>query len=1624
MTTTSGPLNKDQQYRWNVPLTAHENVVTVVRAEELQVKEEIDSGALLYIRGPRKIGKTTLLLRLAHCLSAGVPNNFCLQPRHTLSIKFLDLLGDTNSFREAVDRRLEREFFALAARADIAVDHAKELRARSGDSIVWFWDAVSALAKETNGIAILVDEVEGLLHQREVGEAWLTALRAVHSEFDCPPKLSVCLFAMLPMSELVRSPTRTPFNTAREIVLPDFSEREVESMVGPLRLDVNRGPAVARAIYGVTSGHPHLSQCLFGALKHAFSDDRKELAYGYRRFIDEFIKTEREFCDPTSNAYMHIDEIFSPTSTWPSVIDALDAHRQMLERYSQRILFDSSNRAHQTLEAIGLAKIVAEDGERYLMVRNSIVTRIFDVDWTARRRAILSGVQDQIYANANDSVHRGSRDDALHRLEALARERLCETEENKRRKLEIRNNSGRVIVKDTLFQFHLTRRAPDERLTLQLFIGVGDLGGLLWRRQVRTLRRLSGIGRSALPVILEGGVFDGTNIAYVLTRRPDGTLDEDFAVDWFRDHRAVAVREFRALAEALDELSGQGIVHRNVWPGSVGYEVFEGGDDRILSLVGFEFAVMMRSLVHGSDRDRRDGIIRERRQALREAFLAQPHQSHIYAPPERIGPLFSTEPAGQIDGPTSDVFSLGMIGISWFVAALDTDDFVDTLSIGDELRYDETRHALFVELQHEKINEARRQRRIPADLARLLLDMTAFNPRERLRPDAVVERLQEHDARLDRWATGYSLKKVRLVCYSYRDTAKEFANWGLISSAIGSDDSRAVVHQLLESELGEATLYHTARGFSSYVDQPDDRHRKAQWVLEGRTLVFFCNLFERRRSGFAAAGQPVRHVLRIAFPYLKRRAWDQKPLQRVRVPDLELVEQSSHLLDAEFDKNYASWDGQLSLVKGLVQRPWVEVSLAALEWLVRAQNEERELQRFPVIERGATSDGNKIYELDRRAYQEFIDSDTLRSIVYRNLNIADPADYFQRIFDAALAEGDVEVELFDRTWRSGRRRYTAYLRQSWQAGVTIQGSDLLPKAAHLALGSRRLAQEPLRRQAGAIVDLGRDRTLHQQLLEPRDLIREHVLLRDLLPRLDGRAPEVVQRIISTEPFFAVQGPPGTGKTEVVSRCVREFLDRDKTLRLLITSQSHAALDNIAIRILGDLGDSATAVRVAADWAFERDLVHPSLKGLRSGKIAAKLCRAIERRCAEYLEADFGKGVLHEKALRQLSETARAHQNEIAERVEEAANLVFTTTAGTGRLALGRFLVNGRFDLAVVEEASKAWPTEIIQPLLLADRYLLIGDHKQLPAYGSIEIDKLLQKCIATHPEEFRVLASYESAVRGWLALFKSFFEVDNHKIVPDASTAPNIRRDQVRLSVDRLDEQYRMRKPIADVVSVAFYDGALNTASKVDARSAPDWLERVRPFKESVVWIDTGAGGGRFAANPTWYNVGEALLAARFVAGLIGGADISDEEARRRVAVLSPFRRQNEQIAKELQSLVGFDSSNLVHTVDSFQGQEAEAVVISLVRMAPSHRRRGRASAISKYGFLTSAERINVMFSRARELEIVIGDFNFFRDATGSETAKREADLVFWRNICDTVRKVGCVIQIGQLPSGYMTERS
>jgi hypothetical protein len=1619
---------ENRRFFHGVPLPVGEDVVRVNRAEDMQIEEALLDGSLVYVRAPRKSGKSSIAKLMAVRLAQGV------SPR--IVVKFdLTNVGQydgVDQFNGLLQSRQVSAFDDLVQQTGIATARAEVIRHETGDNPDWFWRAVELVAREAPvPIIVFIDEIEEILDtHRAVGEAWLVGLRQAHQTAE--GKFTACILGQLPLYLLVRSSERTPFNTAREIVLPDFSLTQVAEMAETLNasLDgINWAPVIARVIFNQTGGQPNLTQYLLGKMKSEFGTDTERLANSYSEFIARFVEEDSECQPSSSNTYMGVDLAFESPGTWPAA-DALANYAKMLENgatgkdRAPLILFDPWSDGQRMLEAIGLAKVVgstspdSRDGAyRFLTIRSGIVRRIFDRDWLGRR---LSGIAPQSSTGSTSAV--------LAEMETIAREELCRTEWALEHEATITPNSGREVVEGALFEFELVRQRPSERLTLQMFRGIGQFGRRLWLRQVRTLRQL-GAQAGALPQIHRGSLLNNGSIAYIITQRPQFTLAEPLFQDYIRNRRRWALTQFQSLAKGLERLASQGVTHRNIWPGSIRVDLDQ--DEEVspeFKLVGFEFSVMLRSMAAGAARDPGQ-IVDERRRALQQTCLQQPPLSRPYAPPEFLEGLFGS-PADPVPAlVTSDVFSLGMVVAGWFVGPPDADSFEAVLKSGDagSTEYSEQAHQSFVAAYRTVILKAVNAQHLPAVLGDLLREMLEFDPEARPTPTDVLDALDKNIVSLRNWAMGE--RKPMLACYSYQHTADQLSAFGLVTSETGTEDSRRDVEAFLERELRNAQLFYAPLGVAPYVETPLDGHHQAQWALLGQNWIFYCQRYNRRQRGFGASVQ-LPHVLRIAYPRPLHRFWRVLPEEAITLSEhgpLRIVEQRSTELNEENDAKYRVLDPILNDARRRILPPSFEIAQSAFNWLVEAQIQDLELQSFPVMALGPVRNRQCDYVLDVQAYRERCTANVMRSAVFQASNIRVPKDYFEQIFLDALARDDRALSLRPER-RDGERRSTARLEDVTTAGITISG-NLLPPRALVELRSLSMGRRPIRQQSEAIEILTSSRILFDQLLQPHVIVddegTDQAAIAAAVEGLAGRSPEIVRKIVTTSPLMALQGPPGTGKTTVIAAVVNSLFRHDRTSRILITSQSHAAVDNIALRIR-DLkleDDGAICVRVAADSHFDEERIDHRLRAWRPEETANRVATRLRANCEQNVLGI--QDPILRQAYGQLAVAATDGILELVERVREGATLVFATTAGSSRVQQDGYLTHGKFDLAVIDEASKAWPTEIIQPMLLGDRQLLVGDHFQLPAFGSTDISRLLAQCIKSDRAEFRVLANHQAAVRAWLKLFETFFDKGNKKFVAsaDQKTLPGW-RDKKQVA-EQLDLQFRMRSDIADVVSHTFYKDALKSDASVDARIRPVWVDRMARdlgMTGGILWIDT-SHDELFRSPKPYYNEDQAKLVARLVSHASDVARQSDEsgDGRPDIVALSPYRKQNDFIRRELMGGRGSDLTEFVSTVDSFQGQEAEVVVLSLTR-GQIGAEDGTESAARRLGFMAEPERINVMFSRARELLIIIGDFSFFADAERVEKRNNPnapRDLSFWTRLCRRIAETGQVIGVNELPTEF-----
>ncbi|RWN51510.1 MAG: hypothetical protein EOS04_21585 [Mesorhizobium sp.] len=630
---------------------------------------------------------------------------------------------------------------------------------------------------------------------------------------------------------------------------------------------------------------------------------------------------------------------------------------------------------------------------------------------------------------------------------------------------------------------------------------------------------------------------------------------------------------------------------------------------------------------------------------------------------------------------------------------------------------------------------------------------------------------------------------------------------------------------------------------------------------------------------------------------------------------------------------------------------------------------------------------------------------------------------------------DIECMKFEGT-SLPQHRSTAYLAPSEMIGRIAQFKRRLK-----ALGALREHGELLR-----------------MLVDPRNRIEDsHDPLDETsaaFQDLDSSKQQALREILSVIPLFLLQGPPGVGKTYLVGDLVRRRFDDEPITRILLSAQSNSAIDHLMSEVQTTFADVASDERplmVRARSADDDEASGELEIDVQAGKLlqdlagselveeAAPHLTARVRSLAE-MRARGGARRISSTGGRRMSAELRAFEGMIL----RAANLVFATTnsAAIERLIEERSL----FDWTIIEEAGKATGGELLSPLLLSHRRLMIGDHKQLPPFDLDTITKLLSstenvKNVVSLVDDLvsrylkdpgidEIFREIEGADDDFgrscadalavLTLFENFVERE---------FARQKKRDQGSRIARRLNEQYRMHPAIAQIVSRCFYDGELKTNPKQEKKflssPAPVLSADAKRLPDTpVVFIDMPyvreeRPGGRAGEKlPPWSNPDEVQATIRTLELLRSGS----KTYKPSLAVLSPYWQQvnriGDQIAKRrdgalahLENFVpAIGDQEFCGTVDSFQGGEADAVIVSLVRNN-HHSTPARA-----LGFLRDNRRMNVLLSRAKWRLILIGSLSFYRNIVKIAEKLPDQDIGFLSELLRVLEEEAAAKQAEIIP--------
>lgn len=425
------------------------------------------------------------------------------------------------------------------------------------------------------------------------------------------------------------------------------------------------------------------------------------------------------------------------------------------------------------------------------------------------------------------------------------------------------------------------------------------------------------------------------------------------------------------------------------------------------------------------------------------------------------------------------------------------------------------------------------------------------------------------------------------------------------------------------------------------------------------------------------------------------------------------------------------------------------------------------------------------------------------------------------------------------------------------------------------------------------------------------------------PWLNPSQEKAADMVLRAKDVAVVHGPPGTGKTTTLVEAIYETLHRE--VQVLVCAQSNMAVDWISeklsergVNVLRIGNPTRVTDRMLQDTyerRFENHPLYDQLWGIR-------------RNIRQLYDSREGNRENRHQKIARLKEKATELEYTINESIFADARVIACTLTGSAH----HLLTGRRFGTLFIDEAAQALEASCWIAIQKADRVILAGDHRQLPP-----------------------TVKSPAALSGGL----------------DKTLMQTICENKPRC-VSMLTVQYRMADEIMQFPNQEFYDGLLQSDPGVKYRGILDWDTAVEwveaggeerpPFRFPFEEGETLAPDGLSRINPV-----EAELALQTLHDYIEriGKDRILYE-RLDIGIISPYKGQvhllrkmlrKDSYWKPLRHLIS------INTVDGFQGQERDIILISMVRQNEQ----------GQVGFLADLRRMNVAITRARMKLIIIG---------------------------------------------------
>ena len=433
----------------------------------------------------------------------------------------------------------------------------------------------------------------------------------------------------------------------------------------------------------------------------------------------------------------------------------------------------------------------------------------------------------------------------------------------------------------------------------------------------------------------------------------------------------------------------------------------------------------------------------------------------------------------------------------------------------------------------------------------------------------------------------------------------------------------------------------------------------------------------------------------------------------------------------------------------------------------------------------------------------------------------------------------------------------------------------------------------------------------------------------------------VKNALSSQDFYLIHGPFGTGKTRTLVELIYQELRQDN--KVLATAESNTAVDNLLERLA--MNEKINITRLGHPQRVSSENIkhtlaykinsHPLGANLESyyniideyneekayyTKPKPQLRRGLTdnqiKRCASKNKSTRGvdkkiiqsmaRWIDYDEKVKEIYDKVKVLEDKIVREIIEESDVIVSTNSSAALDVIAKY----NFDVAVIDEASQTTIPSVLIPIAKAHRFILAGDHKQLPP-----------TVISTDAYELEE------------TLFESLIEKYPHK-------------------GQLLNVQYRMNDELMRFSNSQFYDNLLETDSSVFDITLNDFDiddEKTMEFIDTSNMNDNRES--HLNDSKSFVNRTEARICLKLA------NDYLDKGVKKEdIGIISPYADQVKLISEHIDVEV--------KSVDGFQGREKEIIIISTVRSNDN----------GELGFLNDLRRLNVAITRAKRKLIIVGN--------------------------------------------------